>query len=246
MYNRREKVKSQNFNIVTNQTDTEPKFTGYEGPPTIDFAKIRVGMKTVDDAIIKLGDLKKVNPQFADKQFVLRAIHTYDLKTMRDISDFYFRINGIYTRIIRYMAFMYRYDWFLTPLVNDKEMKKEKVLKGYSDCLKVLDKYGVKRNLGEIAQDVLIFGAFYGYKVETQDGVVLQKLPVNYCRSRLNSGKKSVVEFNMKYFDENFRDTVQRMRIIKVFPPEFAKGYALYKQGKLPPQFSGELMKHKI
>jgi hypothetical protein len=238
--NRKEEVKTRNFNIVTNQADTEPKFTGYQKPPTVDYSKIRVGMKTVDDAIIKIGDLKKVNPQFADKFFVHKAITTYDLKTMREISEFYFRINGIYARIIRYMAFMYRYDWFLTPLVNDKEVKKEKILKGYADCLKVLDSYGVKKSLGEIAQKVLIFGAYYGYKVETQDGVVLQELPVNYCRSRFNSGKKPAVEFNMRYFDDNFKDTVQRMRVLKVFPPEFAKGYALYKQGKLPPEFSGD------
>ena len=240
MRNRREEVKSRNFNIIANQTDTEPKFTGYQGPPNVDFSKIRVGMKTVEDAVMNLGDLKQVNPQFANKCYVLKAINNYDLKTMREISEFYFKINGIYARIIRYMAFMYRYDWFLTPLVNDKEIKKEKLLKGYSDCLRTLDNYGVKKHLGEIAQDVLIYGAYYGYKVETQDGIVLQELPVNYCRSRLNSGNKPVVEFNMRYFDDSFRDVTQKMRVLKMFPPEFSKGYALYKQGKLPPETTGD------
>ena len=44
----------------------------------------------------------------------------------------------------------------------------------------------------------------------------------------------------MKYFDEQFRDTTQRMQVLKLFPDEFSKGYILYKKGKLPPQFSGD------
>lgn len=37
----------------------------------------------------------------------------------------------------------------------------------------------------------------------------------------------------MAFFDEKFLDVGYRMRVIKMFPDEFAKGYALYKQGKL-------------
>ena len=44
----------------------------------------------------------------------------------------------------------------------------------------------------------------------------------------------------MKFFDENFRDIETKMKVIKMFPKEFAKGYVLYKQGKLKPMFSGD------
>ena len=84
--------------------------TGYQAAPIIDFDKIKVGAKTLDDAIIKLGDYSKINPRLADKATVLRAISTYDLPLMREISDFFYKTSGIYARIIRYMAFMYRYD----------------------------------------------------------------------------------------------------------------------------------------
>ena len=82
----------------------------------------------LNDAIFKLGDYNKTNPQLADKATVLRAIDEYDLKTMRDISNFFYKTSGIYARILRYMAFMYRYDWYLTPYVNDTTIKKEKAL----------------------------------------------------------------------------------------------------------------------
>ena len=164
----------------------------------------------------------------------------YDLKTMREISNFFYKTSGIYARIIRYMAFMYRYDQMVTPYVNEEGLKKEKMLKGFQQSLNTLDNFQVKKVLGEIAKDVLLQGAYYGYKVETAKGVVLQELPVNYCRSRFNWGNKPAVEFNMRFFDEQFRDTVQKMKILKMFPDEFQKGYILYKKGKLPPEFMGD------
>ena len=241
MRNRLEEIHSKGFNIVTTSPDAGlNQNVGYQGIPVLDFNKIKVGAKVLDDAVLQLGDLKKTNPQFANKAFVLKTIYDHDLKTMREISNFYYDVSGIYSRMIRYMAFMYRYDWFITPYVNDKKVKKEKLLAGFSGCLNTLDSFGVKKTLGEIALQVLLNGAYYGYKVKTPDGIVLQELPVNYCRSRINWKHKPTVEFNMKYFDEQFRDTTQRMRILKLFPDEFSKGYMLYKQGKLPPEFPGD------
>jgi len=37
----------------------------------------------------------------------------------------------------------------------------------------------------------------------------------------------------MKYFD-TFTDPAYRLKILKLFPEEFYKGYMMYKQGKLP------------
>lgn len=37
----------------------------------------------------------------------------------------------------------------------------------------------------------------------------------------------------MSFFDDKFHDIAYRMKVLKMFPEEFAKGYALYKQGKL-------------
>jgi hypothetical protein len=60
-------------------------------------------------------------------------------------------------------------------------------------------------------------------------------LPYDYCRSRYSVGGSPAIEFNMAFFDEKFTDVTYRMKVLKMFPEEFAKGYALYKQGKLGP-----------
>lgn len=230
-------IKEKGFNIIQGSRDTD-----YSNNSTsqINYNKIKTGAKVLEDAILDLGYFKKINPTYANKETILRAIDRYDLKTMREISDFFYKTSGIYNRIIRYMAFMYRYDWFLTPYINDDKAKNEKVLSEYNKALKILDTFGVKKQLGEIALKVLKFGVYYGYKVESGEGFVLQELDPNYCRSRFFYGTKPTVEFNMKFFDVQFKNTEQRLKILKLFPSEFSKGYSLYKQGKLPPEFPGD------
>jgi hypothetical protein len=242
--NRVEEIKAKGFDMITPRYINQQQSTGYISPSVIDaptqFNKLKVGAKALDDAILKIGNLSKIDPRLADKGEVLRAIRSYDLKAMREISDFFYKVSGIYSRILRYMAFMYRYDWMVTPFVGDENMKKEKLLMGFYNSLSMLDNFKVKKNLGEIALKVLKNGCYYGYKIPMENTIVLQELPVNYCRSRFNHGNKPAVEFNMKYFDEQFRDTAQRMKILKLFPDEFQKGYVLYKKGKLPPEFMGD------
>ena len=147
MRNRLEEIHSKGFSISPPRDTNMIQPGGYQGPPALDFNKIKVGAKVLDDAIIKLGDLKAINPQLADKCMILRAIDTYDLPKMREISNFFYKTSGIYARILRYMAFMYRYDWMVTPYVNDESMKKDKLLKGFSGCLQLLDNFKVKKKI---------------------------------------------------------------------------------------------------
>ena len=145
---------SRNFTIRTYREGDAllDNKTGYQ-EPTIDFSKIRVGAKTLDDAILKLGDLRQANPDLASKENVLRAITSYNLKAMREISEYFYKISGIYSRILRYMAFMYRYDWMVTPYFYDEKLKSkpDKVKEGFYECLNFLDNFDVKKYFGEIA-----------------------------------------------------------------------------------------------
>ena len=103
-----------------------------------------------------------------------------------------------------------------------------------------MDNSHIKQLCGEIALEVVKNGAYYAYIVPSASGLVLQQLPIGYCRSRYKVGTMPAIEFNMKYFDDAFRDVNYRMKILNLFPKEFAKGYALFKQGKLEPDHQGE------
>ena len=206
----------------------------------IEYGKIKTNVRTLEDAIMNLGTLKDSNKHFNSKEAILKALTSRDIETLRQISEYYYDTNGIYERICRYAAYLYRYDWYIVPQILNDKIGEEKVMTEFNSLLTYLDNSHIKQVCGNIALEVIKQGAYYGYISDISDKIVLQQLPINYCRSRYFKGDNPAVEFNMKFFDEQFRDINYRMRVLKMFPPEFSKGYLLYKQGKLTPDCSGE------
>lgn len=227
MRNRQEEIRSKGFDMINSRR-------GYEGP--IDYGKIKVGTKTLDDAVLNLGSMPKIRHDFGNKAFILQAISERNLPLIREISNYFYNTNGIYSKVCDYFAYLYRYDWYITPEIKDESEKSfEKALIDFNNILGYLDNSHVKKVCGDIASEVVKNGAYYGYISPSRDGLVLQQLPINYCRTRFNIGDMPVIEFDMRFFDENFRDVNYRMKILRMFPKEFQKGYILYKQGKLEP-----------
>ena len=234
--NRIKEIKSKGFNIVSNDTlNPDERYV------PVDFAKIKVGLQTLQDATLdNINPLKKINPRLCDKKEIQKAIAQNDLDYMRDVSNFFYRVSGIYQRLVKYLAYMYRYDWMVTPYINDESLKDNKILTTFHKVLNYFDNFGVKKYFGDVALKVLRNGCYYGYIIDEGDRVQIQELPVKYCRSRYSVNGRPAVEFNMKYFDDAFKDANQKMKVLNLFPKEFKKGYILYKEGKLVPDFQGD------
>ena len=224
--NRQEAIRKKGFDMRT---------------PTTQYGKIRVGLKTLNDGILNLGTLASNNRMLINKRVILQALADNDKTTLRRISNYFYETSGIYQKVCNYFATLYRYDWYVVPEVYDEKVKEEKIVKDFNKILNYLDNSYIKKTCGDIALNVIKNGAYYGYIVDGTEGLILQELPIKYCRSRYSVGNQPAVEFDMKFFDEKFTDINYRMRIIKMFPSEFAKGYMLYKQGKLPPDFQGDV-----
>ena len=252
MKDRMAEIKKKGFNMELAR-DTNDTYV-----PT-DFGKIKIGLKTLDDAIVSYGTFQKTNARLGSKDKVLKAINDGDIQEMRDISNFFYKTSGIYKRLCRYMAYLYKYDWFITPYIgecqglldtdsgladtsqDEKQLKqRKKIFSNFFKVLKFFDEFEVKRFCGEIALKVVRNGCYYGYLVAQGDKIVVQELLPNYCRSRFYVNNRPAVEFNMKFFDTFYSDTEQRMKILELFPKQFKKGYELYKRGKLPAAFKGD------
>lgn len=130
------------------------------------------------------------------------------------------------------MAYLYRYDWFVTPVRIDKKVKDEKVVEGWLKSVLLLERSKIKKMFGEIALKVIKNGCYYGYKVG-DEVISLQELPLKYTRSNFKLNQNPIVEFNVKFFDECFSTTKKRMKVLKAFPKEFQAGYVKYKKGTL-------------
>lgn len=205
------------------------------------YKKIRVGVKSLNDATLNLGSLKNLMPlsPFHSKAELMKAILSNDYKRIKEFSKFFYKTNGIYAKLCQYIAFMYRYDWYIVPEIFDDSVKEEKVLKDFSKMLNFLDNSYIKKTCGEMALKVLIEGCYYGYIIPSNDSIIIQELPTDFCRTRYSIKGMPAIEFNMAYFD-TFGDAAYRMKILNLFPDEFKKGYVLYKKGQLQPDFLGD------
>ena len=219
----------------------------------IDYSKIKVGIRTLEDAIVPVSPLKKVNPRFTDKEYVLRVIDQGDVLGLKNISEFYYKTSGIYARLCRYLAYLYRYDWYVIPFIEggdtypvdgDKgdipSKNVTKVLDNFFNVLNYLDEFKAKLYFGDVALKVIVNGCYYGYIVHTPKGPTIQELPVSYCRTRYRKNNRPVIEFNMRYFDDTYPDEEYRKKVLKLFPEEFQHGYKLFRAGKLPKDFAGD------
>lgn len=216
-----------------------------DAPSAVDYAKIRVGLKTLDDAVMNLGTFRKVNSNYGNKAFILNAINQHDYETLREISNYFYEASGIYQRLCKYLAFLYRYDWFVTPFQEKKEKSSggassNKMLTDFSKVLKYLDNSDVKRLFGNIALEVMKSGSYYGCIIDFNDKFTIQQLPSAYCRSRFNRGVDPVIELDMRFFDAYFPNIQYRLKVLSMFPKEIQKAYIQYKEGKLVGDYPGD------
>ena len=207
--------------------------------PDVDYAKMKIGIKSLDDAIINLGSYKKLNPNMT-KDNIQRAIANNNVKMMREASEFYFKVSGIYARLCKHLANLYRYDWTITPFTPGNKITPDKIIDGFEKSSYYLGEFGVKEFLGEVALKVLRRGCYYGYIIYDDTTAQVQELMPEYCRVRYSRHGRPAVEFNMKFFDDEYKDVDYRLRILGMYPRDFQKGYIAYKEGKLPAECPGD------
>lgn len=224
--------------------------SGPQKTGSLDFNKIKVGKQTLSNEVALdlngiIGGKITASRRPLKKEDVEKAIRSNSIKELRRISNIFFNTSGIYGRLCRYMAYLFKYDWFITPMVYDEKLRtdeksKEKVVKQWYLATLFLEQSKLKRNFGEIALKVIREGCYYGYRMDKNTACYLQDLPADYCRSRYELNGKPAVEFNIKYFDDMFSDTAYRVRILKIWPKEVQKAYLAYKKGTLPKDFNGD------
>ena len=218
---------------------------------------MRVGPKSLSDISMDIGVYKKINHQYGTKYEVLRAIYLNQGDVQRKISEYYYNASGIYRRLCDYLAFLYRYDWYITPCMKldltsqvDKMKKKKKnknhkdredqILIKFTQALNYLDNSNIKKLFSDIALEVIKKGAYYGYMIDGTDSFYMQQLPIEFCRSRFMKNNMPVVEFNMRFLEKTFPNIEYREKILKVLPKDIQRGYHMYLNGDLQGDYPGD------
>lgn len=229
----------------------KPMFKRVNTPrPPMDFGLLKVRKMTIKpaEAIIYKEDTKGRNSvdwtrQTHDK--MIEVTKGTDLKQIRSLSKYFFQTNGVYARAVRYLADIYKYDFLLYPNLDlDLEMTDEfsdKILKKFNVLLEHFDNSAIQLMCRKWANVVCIEGCYYGYICDdVNDKLVVQDLPVDFCRSRFLYKGMPLVEFNVQYFDKVTSDQKYREKLLGLFPEEFQAGYRKYKAGKLPAEEQGD------
>ena len=229
----------------------KPMFKRVNAPrPPMDFGLLKVRKMTIKpaEAIIYKEDTKGRNSVDWTRQTHDKMIETTkgtDLKQIRSLSKYFFQTNGVYARAVRYLADIYKYDFLLYPNLDlDLEMTDEfsdKILKKFNVLLEHFDNSAIQLMCRKWANVVCIEGCYYGYICDdVNDKLVVQDLPVDFCRSRFLYKGMPLVEFNVQYFDKVTSDQKYREKLLGLFPEEFQVGYRKYKAGKLPAEEQGD------
>ena len=199
------------------------------------YSKLKFGNRKYSDAVLDLRYYEKLDPrEFKNKEFIIQALIHNDIPTLRAISRFYYKTNGIYQKVVNYFATTYRYDWYMVPEIYSENIKSEKIVTEFTKTLSYFDASYIKKLCGDFALKVIRDGVYYGYAYEGDNKLLVQDLPWRWCRSRYKIAGVPAIEFDMSFFDVKFPDVAYRMQILDLFPPEFKQGYILYKKKKLP------------
>lgn len=169
---------------------------------------------------------------------LIKLVKGRDLKKKRELSDFIAQTNGIYARAVRYISDIYRFDFMLYPNLDLNaevtEDMSEKALKKFNLLLEYFDNSSIQLMSRKWAYQVCLYGAYYGYIAEdVNDKLVVQDLPVDFCRSRFYHKGRPAVEFNVRYFDDVTKSQKFRKTLLQLFPKEIQDAYRKYTNGTL-------------
>lgn len=192
------------------------------------FAKATNKIATVD-----FSRMKDTSQKFTKDQ-VLKALSSKeesDVKLLIQASNYFYKRSGEYRQLVHRFAGIHKFRHVVFPyLMNDKKVNINKNMNNIS-------RYVISSNISSTCVDItvkaLLDGSAYTYEIEIDGQVCTQFLPSDYCRSRMfDSYGNRLVEFNFKYFDEQYTRQEERDIVFKNLPSEFKELYNSYKSGK--------------
>ena len=174
-----------------------------------------------------------------DRDFTLEEIESIirsgEISAIRELSRYYYRTNGRYRNNIDFLAALPLYDTIVTPVYESGKGSKTQIIKAFYNACAFVENLDVKNTLARITREWLKSGVYYGILQEQGSKVVLQDLPLEYCRTRYKDfNNLCILEFNITYFVTNYDDDKTRDAAILNFPPVVQAAWKKWKAHNLP------------
>ena len=138
-------------------------------------------------------------------------------------------INGAsphFRRLIQYFAGLSDLSYVVSPYrVDPKHVNNNSVARNYRKVLNIMSAMSVKTQFPKILTVCLREDTFYGTMWVTNDNIIIQQLPSDYCAISAIEGNVLNVTFDFSYFDS-------RKSLLEYYPAEFKTKYATYEKNK--------------
>lgn len=141
-----------------------------------------------------------------------------DLESIRQLSRYFYRTNSHYKNNIDFLAHLPLYDTVVVPVFEEGKGSESLITKAFYNACRFIDKLDCPNTLAHITTEWLLVGIYNGILREDENKVVVQDLPLEYCRSRFKDfNGLNILEFDLRYFD-HFNDEQTRKEVLLTFP----------------------------
>ena len=177
--------------------------------------------------------LNSVRRDFTQEE-IEDIIRSGELSAIRELSRYFYRTNARYRHNIDFLASLPLYDTIVTPIYESGKGSKTQIIKAFYNACDFVEALDVKNTLSRITREWLKVGVYYGILQEQGNKVVIQDLPLDYCRTRFKDfNNLSILEFNLLYFINTYMDEEMRDAAVLNFPEVIQRAWRLWKLHKL-------------
>lgn len=175
------------------------------------------------------------NKSVTSRDFTLEEIEEIirsgDLNAYRNLSLYYYRTNGRYRNNVDVLAALPLYDTIVIPVLGKKGSSTQ-IINEFDRACSFVENLDVPNTFMHITKEWIKTGVYNGILRTDGDNVVIQDLPLEYCRVRFKDFYNlNILEFNLHYFEKIIDDTL-REEAIKTFPEIVQQEWKIYKSSK--------------
>ena len=161
-------------------------------------------------------------------------IRSGEISAIRELSRYYYRTNGRYRNNINFLANLFLYDTLVTPIYEVGKGSKAQMTKAFYSACSFVEALNVKSTLARITCEWLKSGVYFGILQEHGNKVVIQDLPLEFCRTRYKDfNDLPVLEFDITYFLVKYDDDVTREAALLNFPIIIQQAWKAYRKKSL-------------
>lgn len=147
-------------------------------------------------------------------------------KQLREAVTYIYGASPHFRRLIQYFAGLTDLSYVVAPQkIDPRTANKNTVGKNYRKVCNTLTAMNIKTQIPKIITVCLREDVFYGTLWVSDNNIIIQQLPSDYCCITTIEGNVANVTFDFSYFDSN-------STLLQYYPDEFSAKYQVYQRNR--------------